>query len=476
MSLIEENRRLEEIKKVLAVITAKMSIPLYLVFLITDYLYAPHLFVEFAAIRALIIGLTLIVRIHCKKISSLKSSLNIALTLVAINSIPITTMIWMIGDAATPYYAGLNLVALGAISFIPWTKKYLLYVVSLIYAPFLVTAPLFLSGKTEWIEFLINSFFVVGTITISLVISHFNELIRKQEFEAQLMLAEEIKSRDRVIQEKSEEAIKMSNLTKQFSPQVVHAITKGKLDIASLKRSKICSIFVDIVNSTERVTRIDKDDLNKVLSMFMSDTMKVLLKYDITIDKFLGDGVLAFSNAPLEQKDFIKRTVDAALEIRARIIANREEYLPLWMSELQVKIGIDVGFANVGFYGSEEYFKSYTSIGRVINLSSRLCSSAEPNQILVSNDVYKELKNDSYEFEEIGYKKIKGFESDIIKLYELKSGPVEIAEDIPVCPEGHGILHLDVNNDGIYVLKCRSCAFELNQYQNRDSDKKKKIA
>src|SRR5690606_42015484 len=123
------------------------------------------------------------------------------------------------------------------------------------------------------------------------------------------------------------------------------------------------------------------------------------------IDTFLVDRVLAISNAPLEQKDFVKRTVDAALEIRSRIISNKDKYIELWMNELQIRIGIDVGFANVGFYGSEEYFKSYTSIGRVINLASRLCSNAEPNQILVSLDVFKEVKPEGYECEERGFKK-----------------------------------------------------------------------
>lgn len=468
-----EQRRLDEIKKVLVVITSKMSAPLYLAFLITDYLYVPHLFIIFAIMRVCIIGLTLYIRSQSKKLKTLADAQATALALVLTNSIPITFMIWLIGDIATPYYAGLNLVAIAGISFIPWTRKYLFLVIGMIYGPFLLMTPLLGLNSANAVEFLMGVFFIVGTIVISVVINYFNELIRKQEIEAQMLLAAEIKSRDVVIQEKTVEAVKIANLTKQFSPQVVHAITNGKLDItSSLRRSKICAIFIDIVNSTERVTRIDKDDLNKVLSMFMSDTMKVLLKYDITIDKFLGDGVLAFSNAPLEQKDFVKRTVDAALEIRSRIISNKDKYIELWMNELQIRIGIDVGFANVGFYGSEEYFKSYTSIGRVINLASRLCSNAEPNQILVSHDVFKEVKPEGYEFEEIGFKKIKGFESDIIKLYEVKSGTYEIDADIPICPQGHGILHLDVNDNGIYVLKCRSCNYEMDQ----NHTKNKKVA
>src|SRR5690606_16230039 len=149
-----------------------------------------------------------------------------------------------------------------------------------------------------------------------------------------------------------------AHLSSQFSPQVVEAIKNKKINVSSgVRRAKICAMFIDIVNSTERVTRVDKEKVHNVISQFMDDTIKILLKYDLTIDKFLGDGVLAFSNDPVSYPDFIERTVNAAFEVREKIKDRAEFYENNWLSEFQVKTGIAVGYANVGFYGSERYFR-----------------------------------------------------------------------------------------------------------------------
>lgn len=206
--------------------------------------------------------------------------------------------------------------------------------------------------------------------------------------------------------------------------------------------------------------------------MFMNDTMSVLLKYNITIDKFLGDGVLAFSNAPIEQNDYVKRVIDAAIEIKAKIVEGRAAYIECWKNEMEIRIGIDVGYANVGFYGSVDHFRSYTAIGSVINLASRLCSIASPNSILISNEVFKHIENDSeYKIDAIGMRKIKGFENDIIKVFTVESAIEAINSNIPYCPDGHGILSLDVNDAGIYEFKCRSCGHTMKDMPPKTSKK-----
>src|SRR5688572_12292004 len=149
-----EQRRLDEIKKILVVITSKMSVPLYLAFLITDYLYVPQFFVIFAVMRICIIGLTLYIRSQTQKLKTLGDAQATALALVLTNSIPITIMIWLIGDVSTPYYAGLNLVAIAGISFIPWTRNYLFLVIGLIYTPFLMMVPFLDLKATNFVEFL----------------------------------------------------------------------------------------------------------------------------------------------------------------------------------------------------------------------------------------------------------------------------------------------------------------------------------
>jgi hypothetical protein len=116
----------------------------------------------------------------------------------------------------------------------------------------------------------------------------------------------------------------------------------------------------------------------------------------------------------------------------------------------------------VGFYGSDQYLKSYTALGEVVNLASRLCSSAAVNQIAVSEEVASRI-GESFTVRQIGAVALKGFEQPVV-MFEIQEpesseGPL----DIEICPSGHGVLHLDVTSEGIHVFKCRTCGYTLDQ-------------
>jgi adenylate cyclase len=459
ISELRTKERQKEIQSFVRICSSKLSMPLYLVFWAADLLYAPQLKWEFLGLRLLSVFTCLLINHAITNATHLLQVQLIGGTYTFVNSILITVMIFWAEGSSSPYYAGLNLVTIGIMGFIPWTRAFVVVNGFIIFGPFLIWS-LATLGPASPNPFLLNCFFLAGTLSITMVIRYSLEKIRLKELRNRLYLHDVIKSRDSTIKERTTEALRLSSLTKQFSPQVVHAIKSGKLDVLeSIHHTKICAIFIDIVNSTSRVARADKDDINKVISLFMEDTMKVLLKYDITIDKFLGDGVLGFCNDPIPHDDYNERVADAACEIRERIQDHQEQYIEHWLNELQIRVGIASGLATVGFYGSDEYFRSYTAIGRVVNLASRLCSAAQPNQILVSHEVFKDLPEGLFTLNYIGTQSLKGFESDLIRCYELvesKRLPAT-GTSIETCPYGHGVLHLDTDGQGIYVFKCRAC-------------------
>ncbi len=459
------SEKIVEYRLAIATSAQKLVGPLFPVFWLIDIFYVPEKKIKFLILRIFVMTYCFSLAFLAKKIKDNIHSLEFAaLALVFLPSLIITYMVAESGGISSSYYAGLNLIAAGAICFFPWSNLLKIVVLFCIYLPYLCLPFLIRFEYLDFVGFVVNSFFIMGTIVVSIVIRHAYEKIKSEEIRNKLELKREILGRNQIIELKSQEAVKLGTLTKQFSPQVVHAIKSGKLStMQSLSRTKICALFIDIVNSTDRIIRLDKDDVSNVMSLFMEDTMKVLLKYDITIDKFLGDGVLAFANAPLERADYVQRVVDAAIEIRERIVLNRDKYLEHWLSELQIRIGISTGFANVGFYGSEDYFKSYTAIGKVINLASRLCATAEPSQILISQDVEKAIADSNYNVKPVGIKKLKGFENDMITTFEIIGHLNTDLNNhaIPICPNGHGILHFDTNDKGIYVLTCRNCNFVL---------------
>lgn len=459
-----KEQTIEEIGNILRITAHWMAIPLFSLFWIADILYVPHLKWPFLAIRALIIPLCLVVTLLGKKIKAFAQIQWVASIYAISLSLGINLMIFLIDDPTTGYYAGLNLVAIGCLSFIPFTKLFYAFTASGIYLPYYLILISKNLNIQQWKLVAINSFFIFSSICMCFLIRFFHEKARLKEVEAKENLKSELANREEIIRSKTEEAIRLNILYSQFSPQIVESIKMGRLKLeAGGQRAQICSIFIDIVNSTERVTRIDKDKVDKVLSKFLDDTIKILLKYDITIDKFLGDGLLGFCNAPLPRQDFVSRVVKAALEVRAQIKSEDDFFERYWQAPLQIRIGIAKGYVNVGFYGSQKYFRSYTAIGPVVNLASRLCSSAEPNQIVVDADVYDIVKND-FNLKSLGKKALKGFENDVIFAYEVNSFNTEMDQSllgISDCKTCGGILSLETDSRGHLNFICKSCESEV---------------
>jgi class 3 adenylate cyclase len=473
---IREAERIEEIRATIEVISNRMVIPLYFLFWLCDLLYMPELKWTFLGMRTLVIPILICIRLALPRIKTYKSVQIAAMAYTFGMAVILSAMIYLSKDPGSPYYAGLNLVAIGSLSFIPYNMIFYWLTVAAIFAPYYAVTFMMDPHLTNLSQIAIYSFFITGTTVISFGIRYFNERLRKKELISRLQLNEEVRTRDAIIKVKTDEALNLATLSKQFSPQVVDAIQNGQINIQKgVHRSNICAIVIDIVNSTERVLRVDKDKVHKAISMFMEDTMRILLKYDITIDKFMGDGILAFSNDPAKHDDYVDRAVSASLEIRDKIQKNADLYENYWMNRLQIRVGIAVGFANVGFYGNDRYYQSYTAIGPVVNLASRLCAAGDADKIHLSHDAVEALIRKDYSISFIGKKTLKGFESDVIKVYDVTGGTVDTLAvtdeiDCPSCKKGLMFLDNDVN--GIFILKCRSCGY----VHNSDDASKKKAA
>jgi class 3 adenylate cyclase len=383
-------------------------------------------------------------------------------------------MYYFVGDPGTPYYAGFILTVVGFAGGARFTWPFYAANLALTIIPFVAIGILHHGANTHS-YFLLNTLFLVSVAAIMTVSRWFNENLQARELDLRMKLADEIANRNMVIQMKTEQALQLHALSRQFSPQIISALQTGSIRLdGAVHRAEICAIFVDIVGSTEKFIRLDRDDLQKILALYMEDVMGTFLKYDITIDKFLGDGVFGFSNDPVKYPDYIERVVHAALEIQRRIAQKIETYNRYWLAEFQISIGIATGFASVGFYGSDLHVKSYTAIGRVINLAARLGTFAQPDQILVSQDVLAKLQEQNspvlkeLEFKDVGTPAIKGFESEKIRLYSVEAdvsvAPLaDMDEGLEKCPNGHGLLHLEQNTQGIYFFKCRFCDYILNE-------------
>lgn len=466
---LREFEATEEIRSVIRVISNWMTIPLFLVFWLADLVIYPEFKWPFLFLRLLVIPICFSTRYLIYRVRSFQGAQLVAVGFGVGVAACLNAIIALIPDPTTPYYAGLNLVAIGGLSFIPFNRRNFMFLAAGIFLPYYAIVFTKATGWEDYKILFMYSFFTIGSMTVCFLIRHFNENLRLREIHSRMALKSEIVNRDTVIREKTDEAVRLNTLSSQFSPQVVRAIREGLVDLEKgVHRSQICAIFVDIVGSTERVVRLDQQKVDKVLARFMDTVVSTFLKYDLTIDKFQGDGILAFANDPIHHADFVQRTCFAALEVRELLRADREFYLMNWKKEMQVRIGISVGYANVGFYGNKKFFRSYTAIGAPLPLASRLTNLAEPDQILIDCDVAAILEIENFVLQRLGERVIKGFEGDQNIVYELVEVPQNKENSFAgalTCPHHpDAVLFLETNEKGHFVMKCRHCDFTLDEY------------
>ncbi len=188
-----------------------------------------------------------------------------------------------------------------------------------------------------------------------------------------------------------------NQLSKYLSPQIYESIFLGKRKVKiEAYRKRLTVFFSDIKGFTELTDRLEPEVLSDLLNNYLNEMSKIALKYGGTIDKFVGDAILIFFGDPEskgQENDAIS-CVLMAIEMRERMKFLRNKWEEQGISKsLEIRIGINTGFCNVGNFGSKDRL-DYTIIGGEVNLASRLESNAEVGQILISHETYALIRKD----------------------------------------------------------------------------------
>ena len=157
--------------------------------------------------------------------------------------------------------------------------------------------------------------------------------------------------------------------------------------------------------------------LTRLINRFLTRMTDIIISNGGTIDKFMGDCIMAFWNAPLDMKDHANRAVKSAVEMQKQLKQLNKELKKEKLPEINIGIGINTGEALVGNMGSEQRF-DYSVIGDDVNLASRLeSSSKELGSTLVIGEKTK-TQTQGYKYKSLGTIKVKG-KSEKIKVYTL---------------------------------------------------------
>jgi PAS domain S-box-containing protein len=199
---------------------------------------------------------------------------------------------------------------------------------------------------------------------------------------------------------------------KMVSPAVINQINPNAIQLGG-ERGMITTLFADVRGYTSFSENIVPEQLVSILNQYLAAATESILAQEGTIDKFMGDAVMAWFNAPIPQTDHTLRAVSAALGMNTAI-KELHKKLPLEF-QLGFGVGIHYGPAVLGLVGTESRM-DYTAIGDSVNSAKRIQENAAPGKILISEDAYQFVQH------KIVVKKVDPIQA------KGKSQPIEVFE------------------------------------------------
>lgn len=226
--------------------------------------------------------------------------------------------------------------------------------------------------------------------------------------------AADLQSSERRIREELEIR---SDLGRYLPAELVDKVVKREQDMAlGGERREITVLFADVVAFTPLTENLPPEQVVQILNELFTIVTEIVFRHRGTVDKFIGDCVMAMWGAPTALEDHAARALEAAEEIISWLEVGNASWEEKYGVKVQIAIGINSGEAVVGNVGSDSRME-YTAIGTTVNLAARLEAIARPQQILISAQT-AELAGEGFTLVPMGTREVAGY-SDPLQLFEL---------------------------------------------------------
>lgn len=215
------------------------------------------------------------------------------------------------------------------------------------------------------------------------------------------------------------ETMVRGNFERFFAPRLAAQIAGSahQLKLGGDK-STVAVLFSDIRGFTALSETMMPDEVARLLSEYFSVMVEIVFRHGGTLDKFIGDAVMAQWGAPIGAADDADRAMDAALDMMRELETLNAQWASEGRPRLQIGIGLSYGESFAGYIGSERRLE-YTVIGDVVNIASRLCSEAGGGEILVT-DAMRYVLTEAPPMRERGTMELKG-KSQSIPVYSVST-------------------------------------------------------
>lgn len=217
------------------------------------------------------------------------------------------------------------------------------------------------------------------------------------------------------------------------SPEVIRRLLSDPERVKP-RKTEVTVLFSDIRGFTTISENLDAQELAALLNAYLTDMTKIIFRHQGTLDKYIGDAVMAIWGAPFDAPDHAEKCCAAAVDMLVRLSQMQKDWRARGFPELDIGIGINTGVASVGNMGSTLRY-GYTAMGDSVNLASRLegLNKEYGTRIVISESTRREISSDDLIFRELDLIRVKGKQQPVT-IYEVFSadaaanGGKELAE------------------------------------------------
>jgi adenylate cyclase len=215
-------------------------------------------------------------------------------------------------------------------------------------------------------------------------------------------------ARETLLKREVERAAMRLYLPRQVADQI--AASEGSIELGGVLQP-VTVLFADIRGFTQLSEQMDAQAVVQMVNEFFTAMTEVILEAGGTLDKYIGDCVMALFGAPVEGPDDVERGVSAATRMQREVARMNVKRAGLGLCEVKIGVGLHTGPAVVGNIGSAQRMQ-YTAIGDTVNVAARVASTAAPGQVLVSEPVRAAVPGGE-SFAPLGEVKLKGREQKV---------------------------------------------------------------
>jgi adenylate cyclase len=213
------------------------------------------------------------------------------------------------------------------------------------------------------------------------------------------------------------EALTRERFQRLLSPAIAELVVSGEVAVEKGGQARETSVFFsDIRGFTAMSETRTAQEIVDMLNEYFEQMVEIIFKYEGTLDKFVGDEIMALFGAPVAHPDDAYRAVKVAVE-QLRVL---EQWNKVRVAEgeaaIHIGIGINSGSVVAGYLGSSKALE-YTVIGDVVNTASRLCSVAKAGEVIISRNTY-ELVKEYFDAQELSPTQVKG-KAQALQIYKV---------------------------------------------------------